>query len=196
PSGAGKTTLVRALLEREPGVELSVSHTTRAQRPGEIDGVHYHFVSAAQFTEALAADRFIEHAQVFGNLYGTSRDAVEARLEAGADIVLEIDWQGAQQVRKLLPEAVTIFILPPSRRALAERLQARAQDAPEVIERRMAEAEAEIAHYREYDYLIVNDDFTEALEQLRLVVCSQRLSQRRQEPRLRRLLSGLLSSGS
>ncbi|MCG5540700.1 MULTISPECIES: guanylate kinase [unclassified Halorhodospira] len=181
PSGAGKTSLVRALLEQVPGLELSVSSTTRAPRPGERDGVDYHFLDEAQFLERVEAGRFLEYARVFENLYGTSQDAVEARLDAGADVILEIDWQGAQQVRAVLPEAVSVFILPPSRTELRRRLSERGQDSAEVIERRLSEAVDEIAHYAEYDYLVINDTFGQALGELRTLVEAQRLTCRRQQ---------------
>ncbi len=180
PSGAGKTSLVRALIERVPGLELSVSHTTRPRREGEMDGVDYHFVDEARFLEGVRTGRFLEHAEVFGNRYGTARDAVEERLEAGADVLLEIDWQGAQQVRELLPEAVSVFILPPSRSELESRLRNRGKDSEAVIERRLQEAAEEISHHAEYDYLVVNDAFQQALEQLTCLVEAQRLRTARQ----------------
>src|SRR5579884_3074698 len=157
PSGGGKTSLVKALTASMPNIIVSVSHTTRPKRPGEEDGVNYHFVDQAQFKKLLAEDLFLEHATVFGNYYGTSRRWVEEKLQAGIDVVLEIDWQGAQQVRKLMPKTVSIFILPPSREVLLERLQARDQDNKAVIAKRMAAASNEISHYHEYDYLVIND---------------------------------------
>ncbi|ABM61752.1 guanylate kinase [Halorhodospira halophila] len=181
PSGAGKTSLVRALLEQIPGLELSVSSTTRPPRPGERDGVDYHFLDEARFLERIESGRFLEYARVFDNLYGTSQDAVEARLDAGADVILEIDWQGAQQVRRVLPEAVSVFILPPSREELHRRLSERGQDSAEVIERRLAEAVDEMAHFSEYDYLVINDDFTRALGELGTLIGAQRLACRRQQ---------------
>lgn len=192
PSGAGKTSLVRTLLETVPGLELSVSHTTRAPRPGEVDGVDYHFTDEARFTALVDQGRFLEHARVFGNLYGTSRDAVEARLAAGADVILEIDWQGAQQVRPLLPEAVSVFILPPSRAELQRRLRGRGQDDEATLARRTEEAAAELAHYAEYDYLVVNDDFERARADLEALIRSQRLRRARQEHALRGILDELL----
>ena len=168
PSGAGKSSLLRALLGsgRVRDVELSVSHTTRDTRPGEVDGQDYHFVDMGTFDAMVASADFLEHARVFDNCYGTSRAAVQARLAAGIDVILEIDWQGARRVRELLPETVSIFILPPSRGALEERLTARGQDGPDVIARRMRDAVSEMSHYDEYDYLVINDDFKQALDDL------------------------------
>jgi len=168
PSGAGKSSLLRALLEsgRVAGVEISVSHTTRAARPGEVDGVDYHFVDIPAFEAMVAADDFIEHARVFDNCYGTSRAAVETRLASGVDVILEIDWQGARRVRELLPAAVSIFILPPTRAALEARLTGRGQDDAAVIARRMRDAVSEMSHYGEYDYLVINDDFQQAVDDL------------------------------
>lgn len=170
PSGAGKTSLVKALLGRRPALALSVSHTTRPQRPGEVDGVNYHFVDLPTFRAMAARGEFLEHAEVFGNCYGTARGSVEALLAAGRDVVLEIDWQGARLVKSLFPEAVTVFILPPSIATLRERLETRGQDAPEVIERRMAAAAEEMAHAGEYQFQVVNDRFEEALEVLEALV--------------------------
>ncbi|HSG12112.1 MAG TPA: guanylate kinase [Gammaproteobacteria bacterium] len=168
PSGAGKSSLLRALLEsgRVDGVEISVSHTTRAARPGEVDGVDYHFVDMPAFEAMVAADDFLEHARVFDNCYGTSRSAVETRLAGGVDVILEIDWQGARRVRELLPAAVSVFILPPTRAALEARLTGRGQDDAAVIARRMRDAVSEMSHYSEYDYLVINDDFQQAVDDL------------------------------
>ncbi len=168
PSGAGKSSLLRALLEsgRVDGVEISVSHTTRAARPGEVDGVDYHFVDMPAFEAMVAADDFLEHARVFDNCYGTSRSAVETRLAGGVDVILEIDWQGARRVRELLPAAVSVFILPPTRAALEARLTGRGQDDAAVIARRMRDAVSEMSHYGEYDYLVINDDFQQAVNDL------------------------------
>lgn len=193
PSGAGKTTLVRALLEREPGLVLSVSHTTRPRRSGERDGVDYFFVDDAEFERMVAADEFLEHARVFDNRYGTSRQAVEERLAGGRDVILEIDWQGAHQVRQSVPGATAIFILPPSRAALVERLHGRGLDSDEVIARRMAAAIDEMSHYDESDFLIVNDDFEEALADLRAVVRAGRVRRPRQATRHRALIEALLA---
>lgn len=174
PSGAGKTSLYRALLGRMDGVVASVSHTTRPPRPGETDGVDYHFVDPDEFERLVAAGAFLEHARVFDRAYGTSKEAVERQRAAGNDVVLEIDWQGARQIRERVPDAVSVFVLPPSRAALRERLEGRGQDDAEVIERRMREAEAEISHYAEYDYVIVNDDFEDAIASLTGVVRAER----------------------
>jgi guanylate kinase len=165
-SGTGKTSLAKALIERNPNVAFSVSHTTRAPRPGEQHGVHYYYVSRAEFDRMVAAGEFVEHATVFGNSYGTSKQAIEDRLRAGKDVILDIDWQGARAIKAWRPEAVSVFILPPSRAALRERLTGRQQDSIEVIDRRMREAVSEMSHYREFDYLVLNDDFEAALTDL------------------------------
>ncbi len=192
PSGAGKTSLLRALLERDPQLRLSVSHTTRPMRPGERDGVDYHFVDVDTFQKLVAEGAFIEHAQVFDNYYGTAEQAVRDQLAAGHDVVVEIDWQGARQVRARFPDAVSIFIAPPSIEALRERLGARGQDSEEVIARRMRDARAELSHYPEYDYLVINDDFDTALEQLGQVVGAERLRTTRQAIRHAAALSAML----
>lgn len=184
PSGAGKTSLLRSLLEQLAGVELSVSHTTRPQRRGEADGVDYHFVSEATFLDMVTEGRFLEHARVFDNLYGTSHDTVTERLACGADVILEIDWQGAQQVRQQLPEALSVFILPPSRAELEHRLGKRGQDSSEVITRRMRDAEAEMSHYHEYDFVVINDNFATALSELSCIITAERLRTQRQAPQL------------
>jgi len=170
PSGAGKTSLTRALAAKHATVAISVSHTTRPPRPGEADGRHYYFVDEKKFRAMADAGAFLEHAKVFGHRYGTARAEVERRHRAGRDVILEIDWQGARQVRAARPDAVGIFILPPSRDALAERLKSRGQDAPETITHRMQKARAEIAHYDEFPHLIVNDDFDSALARIKAVV--------------------------
>lgn len=175
PSGAGKTSLVAGLLKETKQVEVSVSHTTRAMRPGEQDGVNYHFVSEDAFQALVNEGVFFEHAQVFGNSYGTSRLAINQQLDAGIDVILEIDWQGAQQIRQQQPEAIGIFILPPSLNALRERLNARGQDSTEIIEGRMQQAISEMSHWHEYDYLLVNDDFTQALAELKAIFVAKRL---------------------
>jgi len=194
PSGAGKTSLLKALLVRDASLNLSVSHTTRAARPGERDGVDYHFVSMDVFQRMRDADAFLEWAQVFDNAYGTAEANVRAQLDQGRDVILEIDWQGARQVRARLPEAIAIFIVPPSVEALRERLSGRGQDSVEVIERRMRDARADITHYDEYDYLIVNDVFDDALDELAAVTAAERLRTSVKLPRLperlRRLLAG------
>jgi guanylate kinase len=193
PSGAGKTSLVAALVAAEPEVMVSISHTTRAMRPGEVDGVNYHFVGRDQFQQMLANNDFLEHATVFGNLYGTSRSWVEKTLATGRDVILEIDWQGARQVRESILNAVSIFILPPSRAALQARLEARKQDGPEIIRERMRQAVAEMSHWEEADFLVVNDDFATALADMRALVRTGRLRRTRQAARFRELLTELLS---
>uniref|UniRef100_UPI00403F9D38 guanylate kinase n=1 Tax=Paludibacterium sp. THUN1379 TaxID=3112107 RepID=UPI00403F9D38 len=175
PSGAGKTSLVAALLEAEPSVCLSVSHTTRAAREGEIDGKHYHFISHAEFETMIRQGDFLEYAEVYGNYYGTSSGWIRSRLAEGQDILLEIDWQGARQVRKVFPEAVGIFIVPPSIEELERRLRGRATDSPEVIERRLASARNEIDMIPEYDYMVVNENFERARLDLISIVRAQRL---------------------
>lgn len=181
PSGAGKTSLVRALVQSLPDITVSISHTTRAPRAGEQDGVHYHFITPDQFQSMVAEQVFLEHATVFDRSYGTSRDAVLQHLGAGTDVILEIDWQGARQVRTTYPDVICIFILPPSRQALEARLIARAQDSAEVIARRMRGAVNEMAHYLEFEFVIVNDTFAQALEHLKAVVLAARLRQKNQE---------------
>ena len=193
PSGAGKTSLVRALIERLDGIQVSVSHTTRAMRPGEVDGVNYHFVDVATFERMVERGDFFEHARVFDNDYGTSRPAVQARLAAGEDVILEIDWQGARQVREQIPGAVSLFILPPSREALHQRLSSRGTDGPEVIARRMRDAVSEMSHFDEYQHVIINDDFDDALAQLGGLVLAERSRLARVRERHGALLQALLS---
>lgn len=188
PSGAGKTSLVNRLLEAERGIRLSVSHTTRAPRAGEVDGREYHFVARAAFEAMIAAGDFLEHADVYGNYYGTSRRWIEQELAGEHDVLLEIDWQGARQVRKLFPRMVGIFILPPSLAELRRRLTDRGKDSPAVIERRMASAREEISHVLEFEYIIVNEQFDVALADLQAVVRAARLSRERGASRLSRLL--------
>jgi len=193
PSGAGKTSLVKALIDLEPNIRVSVSHTTRAMRPGEVHGVNYHFVNHAEFKLMIEQGDFIEQAEVFGNFYGTSRSALQHTLDQGHDLILEIDWQGAQQVRKLMPEARSIFILPPTQEALRQRLNNRGQDSDEIIEGRMREAVSEMSHYDEYDFVIINDDFATALEDLKAVFRANRLLQANQQQRHGQLLKQLLA---
>ena len=193
PSGAGKTSLVKALLARRSSVDVAVSHTTRAPREGEQEGVNYFFVSKEKFIEMLSQDAFLEHALVFQNYYGTATYWVENVLNKGQDLILEIDWQGAQQVRRLVPSAQSIFILPPSRDILRNRLVGRGQDTAEVIEHRMSQAVGEISHYAEFDYLIVNDDFEIALVELESIILSNRLKYLNQTEKLEALLKDLLS---
>ena len=192
PSGAGKTSLVKALVDSSDNVLVSVSHTTRPMRPGEQDGVNYHFVDQRQFKAMLAQQAFLEHAEVFGNYYGTSRAWVEQTLADGKSVILEIDWQGGLQVAELMPDAISIFILPPSREALRERLTTRGQDEDSVIEQRMSEAVNEMSHYHQADYIIINDDFAVALSELKLVINAAQLSQSAQQQRHRALLAELL----
>jgi guanylate kinase len=191
PSGAGKTSLVQALIEREQQLRVSVSHTTRAKRPGEEDGVNYHFVDEAAFTEMLRTGSFFESAQVYGNHYGTSQLWVNEQLEAGLDVILEIDWQGAVQVRNLDPKACSIFILPPSLETLKIRLLNRAQDDTETIEKRMSEAVAEISHVAEANFVVINDDFDTALEDLFAIIRSCRLTIKYQETNQAALFASL-----
>ena len=174
PSGAGKTSLVSELLGRLDNIQVSISHTTRASRPGEQDAVNYHFVSQEQFEAMVADGEFLEYAQVFGNYYGTSESWVKRTLSQGIDVILEIDWQGADQVRKKFSRSKSIFILPPSKQALVERLRARGQDEAAVIEQRIAAATEEMSHYTEADYLVINDDFSVALQQLKSIIIGQR----------------------
>jgi guanylate kinase len=188
PSGAGKTSLVNRLLEAETGIRLSVSHTTRAPRAGEQAGRDYHFVDRATFEKMIAAGDFLEHADVYGNYYGTSRRWIEEELGGDHDVLLEIDWQGARQVRRLFPRVVGIFVLPPSLAELRRRLTARGKDSAEVIERRMASAREEISHVLEFEYIIVNEDFEAAVADLQAVVRAARLSRDRRRKRLDRLL--------
>ncbi|CEG53893.1 MULTISPECIES: guanylate kinase [Stutzerimonas stutzeri subgroup] len=193
PSGAGKTSLVKALVDAQPQVRVSVSHTTRPMRPGEVDGVNYHFVSREDFLARLERNEFLEHAEVFGNLYGTSQRWLEDTLTEGFDLILEIDWQGAQQVRRLMPQAKSIFILPPTQEALRQRLNNRGQDSDEIIDKRMREAVSEMSHYVEYDYLVINDDFAHALIDLQSIFRANQLIQKTQQQRHARLLGELLA---
>ena len=192
PSGAGKTSLLRELVPADDRLVVSVSHATRAMRPGEQDGTHYHFVSVERFLELVGEGAFLEHAQVFDNYYGTSEAAVRSQLACGLDVVLEIDWQGARQVRQRFADAVSIFVAPPSIDALRQRLSGRGQDSAEVVERRMADARSELSHYAEYDYLVINDDFDAALEELRAIVTAERLREPRQAARFSAALAGML----
>jgi|TARA_B110000211_G_scaffold178777_1_gene202144 guanylate kinase len=193
PSGAGKTSLVKALLEKTEDIGVSVSHTTRAPREGESDGKDYNFVSQEAFKELIEQNAFLEHAQVFDNFYGTSQVWVEQQLNAGRDVILEIDWQGAQQIRQQMPNMVSLFILPPSRDELLKRLTGRGTDSQEVIDRRMHDAVSEMSHYAEFDYLIINDNFEYALQELRSVIIARRQRIEVQSQKQRYLLENLLN---
>lgn len=193
PSGAGKTSLVRKLVTSMSDLMVSVSHTTRTMRPGETDGTDYHFVDEKEFLSMVEHSAFLEHARVFDNYYGTSQQHVEQLLLQGKDVILEIDWQGARQVRRLIQESQSIFILPPSCEALKQRLQNRGQDDEAIINRRMQDAINEMSHYAEFDFLVVNDDFDQALEELRCILMANRLRQLRQERSLETLLIDLLN---
>ena len=193
PSGAGKTSLVKALIEATPNLVVSVSHTTRAMRPGEETGVHYHFVEVDTFQKMVEANQFLEHARVFDNFYGTSQSAIEQQLAGGLDVILEIDWQGARQVRHRIAASVSVFILPPSRAELERRLSGRGTDSAEIIARRMRDAVSEMQHYDEYDYLVINDDFQLALADLRSIINSERLRLARQQQTQADLLAELLA---
>ncbi|MDV3504088.1 guanylate kinase [Marinobacter sp. M-5] len=195
PSGAGKTSLVAGMLRNDGRLGVSVSHTTRPMREGEQHGVNYHFVSRDEFEAMIGRGDFLEHADVFGNYYGTSQVWVRETLATGQDVILEIDWQGAEQVRRLIPECVGIFIVPPSAEVLRERLTGRGTDAPEVVERRLAEATDECSHAVEFDYLVVNDNFDVALADLLAIVRGQRLRMTAQQARHAVLLSRLSSRG-
>lgn len=194
PSGGGKTSLVNALLKSDESLCVSVSHTTRSSRPGEQDGVNYHFTDAANFKTLVAQGEFLEHAEVFGNHYGTSKSSVASNLAAGQDVILEIDWQGAQQIQASYgAELLSIFILPPSQEALRQRLRGRGQDDDEVIAARMATAISEMSHYRDYEYLVINDEFDHALADIRSILRSRRLQRGYQESHQQELLDSLLS---
>jgi guanylate kinase len=192
PSGAGKTSLVQALLAQLNDVVVSVSHTTRAMRKGEVDGVNYHFVSQAQFESMIKQGEFLEHAKVFDNYYGTSRQHIQEQLALGKDVILEIDWQGARQIRELMAGCRSIFILPPSTAALRQRLDNRGQDDAAIIERRMQEAVREMSHYNEFDYIVINDDFERAREELAAIFISNRTLKEYQQVKNADLLAALL----
>lgn len=193
PSGAGKTSLVEALISTSDNIQVSVSHTTRPKRPGEIDGQNYHFTDRTRFQAMVEAGDFLEHAEVFGNFYGTAQSWVEATLAKGIDVILEIDWQGADQIRRILPDTVGIFILPPSREALEQRLTDRGQDDADVIAKRMQKAINEMSHYVEADYLIINEVFDQALIEFKSVIQAQRLTLDNQQARFGAQLEKLLS---
>jgi guanylate kinase len=193
PSGAGKSSLVNACLARDAGIRLSISFTSRAPRPGERHAEHYHFVSVEEFQRMVTAGDFFEHALVHGDWKGTARQSVEPQLAAGKDVLLEIDWQGARQVRAQVPEAVSVFILPPSREALEQRMRARGQDSEQVIRQRLAAAREEMSHYDEFDYVIVNEDFATAVDEMCSIFASSRLRRERQVARHRDLIATLLA---
>jgi guanylate kinase len=193
PSGAGQTSLGRALLQDHPNIRFSISYTTRQQRPKEKDAHDYHFVDKAEFERMVAAGEFLEHAQVFDNYYGTSRKAVEAQMAAGRDILLEIDWQGAAQVRQLMPEAVSIFILPPSREELERRLRSRGTDSDEVIARRLRDAAGDMSHWSDFDYVVVNDTFEHAQAELAAIVTGRGQASRAARPGLKSVVEALLA---
>ncbi|WP_020158674.1 guanylate kinase [Methylobacter marinus] len=193
PSGAGKTSLVKQLVADLDSLTVSISHTTRPMRPGEAHGRDYYFVSIADFQAMLEQQAFLEHARVFDNFYGTARQTVQENLSQGLDVILEIDWQGAQQIKQLLPDSQSIFILPPSTAVLQQRLRNRGQDDEQIIARRMRDAVAEMSHYHEFDYLVVNDDFEQALAALKSILIANRLTRQRQQHKLAPLLKALLS---
>ncbi|WP_201531083.1 guanylate kinase [Psychrobacter sp. LFX-11D] len=193
-SGTGKTSLVKQLLATTNDLTVSVSHTTREPRPGEIDGHHYHFTDVDKFVTAISESQFLEHAEVFGNYYGTSEQSVRAQLDAGVDVILEIDWQGALQVKKIFTDAIMIFILPPSIATLRQRLSTRGQDSMEVIEQRLAGAVNEMAQYANFDYVIINDSFEVALTELKAIIVADRQTLKRQQQRYQRTITNLLSN--
>ena len=193
PSGAGKTTLVKALCESDPKLMVSVSHTTRPRRDGETDGIAYHFIDIDPFMEMVDSDQFLEHAKVFDKYYGTSRNGVESQLNEGKDVILEIDWQGAARVRYLMPDCNSIFILPPSLHALKTRLTERDDDDPTTVQRRLRDAKNEISHYKEYDFLVINDKFEAALSELRDILASLRENRQVQQADLSQFVAGLIA---
>ena len=193
PSGGGKTSLVKELVAQTKDLIVSISHTTRSPRPGEVDGTDYHFVTEQAFLDMMERGDFLEHAQVFDNYYGTSQRWVEEQLDAGKDVILEIDWQGARQVRRIMPDSIGIFILPPSRQTLEARLRSRGQDSDEIIARRMQDAKSEISHYGEFDYLVVNDDFEVALADLAAISRVRHNATAVQSTKLESLLADLLA---
>jgi guanylate kinase len=190
PSGGGKSSLAMTLVEQSPDIEVSISHTTRAPRPGEVDGEHYHFVSEEDFKKLLAEDQFLEHARVFDHFYGTSHEAVRDKLAAGKHVLLDIDWQGMRTIKEKIPDATSIFILPPSREALRERLESRGQDDEQTISNRMQEAVSEMQHYSEFDYVVVNDNFNSALADLQAIIFGFPDQVRDNLPDMKELLSG------
>jgi guanylate kinase len=196
PSGAGKTSLVKAMLASLPDVVVSVSHTTRAKRDEEVDGREYHFVDEKTFDRMVTNDEFLEYANVFGNKYGTSRQHLQEQLLLGKDVILEIDWQGARQIRQLMGDCKSIFVLPPTMQALCDRLIGRGQDTEDTIQLRMNEAKSEMTHYAEFDYIVINDDFDTAVDELASIFVSNRLLADVQQQRHSRKLAELLGSSS
>jgi guanylate kinase len=196
PSGAGKTSLVQSLLTMLPDVVASVSHTTRPPRPEEVDGRNYHFIDEARYQRMVEDGEFLEHAKVFGNYYGTSRQHIQEQLLLGKDVVLEIDWQGARQIRQLMSDCMSIFVLPPSLQALSDRLRSRGQDSDEIIDRRMKEAVSEMTHYAEFEYIVINDEFDTALRELASIFTSNRMLLENQQQRHADLLADLLKPES
>jgi guanylate kinase len=194
PSGAGKTSLVRHTIAEVDNLVVSISHTTRRIRPGETHGEDYYFVSQTEFQALLESHELLEHASVFDNFYGTAKTTVEKSLSVGLDVILEIDWQGAQQIKAIRPDSISIFILPPSTEILEQRLQNRGQDDEDVIARRMRDAVTEMSHYEEFDYIVVNDVFEHALTELKSIIIANRLTKSRQQVKLKHLIAGLLSS--
>ena len=192
PSGAGKTSLIKKLIPHMDKLIVSVSHTTRAQRPGEIDTIDYFFTPVDTFKKMVNQQAFLEYAQVFDNFYGTAQSSIEQSLKSSKDVILEIDWQGAEQIRRILPDTISIFILPPSTEVLRRRLKERGQDSEAIIDRRMQDAVNEIGHYAEYDYLIVNDEFNNALTEMKSIILANRLNIQRQQEQLKDLLIDLL----
>lgn len=191
PSGAGKTSLVKAVTDTMPGVTVSISHTTRSKRPGEIHGTNYYFIDKTEFQHMIAHQDFLEHATIFDHWYGTSKRWVEQTLEKGLDVILEIDWQGQQQIKQLFPQSISIFILPPSLTALQERLIKRNQDLPDIIQQRLADVRETVSHVHEFDYLVINDDFTMAQHELKAIIEGCRLLQKRQSSKYAHLICDL-----
>ena len=193
PSGAGKTSLISELIQQDTGIKVAISHTTRPMRSGEKEGVHYYFITPNAFKAKIEQKQFLEYAEVFGNYYGTSNQAIDSQLETDQDVILEIDWQGAQQVRALRPDAISIFILPPSLNALEQRLYARKQDSQEVIQTRLKQACDDMSHYNEFDYVVINDNFEDALQDLASIFRSQRMKLAKQQQRHQKFLMEIIN---